>query len=95
MINEIKSFIRLFTMPYKRQDKADDWVSEVQSVLCEDAMCLKRAIVVWRAPLQRSVEQLSSNCYCLCKGYKQRNNNENKLLLFTLSCEQWHTELCE
>ena len=41
-----KTFIRLFTLPCKRQGKAGDWVSEVQLVLCEDAMCLKRIIVM-------------------------------------------------
>ena len=29
---------------------------KVQSVLCEDAMCLKRLIVVRRSPLQRTDE---------------------------------------
>ena len=33
-----------------------DYVSEVPSVLCEDPVCSKRLIVVWRSPLQRSVE---------------------------------------
>ena len=38
------------------------WV-KIQSVLCEDAVCLRRVIMVWRSSLQRPVEQLSRNCY--------------------------------
>ena len=41
--------------------------AKVQSVLCDDAVCLNRKIVVWRSPSERSVEQLNRNCYCLCK----------------------------
>ena len=37
-----RTFSRLFTLAYKRQSKADDLVSEVQPVLCEDAVYLKR-----------------------------------------------------
>ena len=40
----------------KRQGEASDWVSEVQLALYEETVCLKRIIVVWRSPLQRSVE---------------------------------------
>ena len=51
------TFIRLFTLPYKMQSKAGERVTErVQSVLCEDAVRLKRVIVVCRPPLQISVE---------------------------------------
>ena len=46
-------FIRLFTLEFKTQGKAGHWVSEVQSILCEDTVCLKRVMVVWRSPLQR------------------------------------------
>ena len=49
-------------------------VSEVQLVLCEDVVCLKSVIVVWRSPLQRSLEQLFSNCYCLYKGITKKRN---------------------
>ena len=38
----IKNIIRLFTLPYKRPGKVGHGVSEVQSVLCEEAVCLKR-----------------------------------------------------
>ena len=58
-----RTFIRLFTLPYKRQDKAGDSVSEIQSVLCEDVVCLKRVIVVLRSTLQGSVEQFCTNCF--------------------------------
>ena len=47
---------------------------KIQSVLYEDTVCLKGIIVVWRSSFQRCIEQLSSNCYCLRKGWKQRNN---------------------
>ena len=40
-----RTFIRLFTLPYKRQGKAGDCASEVQSVLCEDAVHFKRVIM--------------------------------------------------
>ena len=56
------------------------FLPKVQSALCADAVCLKSVIVVWRPPLQRSVEQLSNNCYCLCKGCKQRNNHAHKVV---------------
>ena len=32
---------------------------------------LKRVIVVWRSPLQSSIEWLSSNCNCLCNVNKK------------------------
>ena len=41
-----RTFIRLFTMPNKRQDKANELISEVHSVLYEILMRLKRVIVV-------------------------------------------------
>ena len=71
----------LCCLPYKRLGKSGDWVSEVQSVLCKEAVCLKRVIVIWRSPLERSVELLASNCYCLCKGYKKRNSYNKRQLL--------------
>ena len=40
-----RKIFRLFTLPYKRQDKTCKRVSEVQLVLCEDAVHLKRVIV--------------------------------------------------
>ena len=33
-----KTFIRQFTLPYKSQGKLGEWASEVQSVLCKDAV---------------------------------------------------------
>ena len=51
-----RTFIRLFTLPYKKQGKTDDGVSDVQSVLCEDAVCLKRVIAILRFHLQNSVK---------------------------------------
>ena len=51
-----RTFIKLFTMPYKKQGKASELVSEVQSALYEGAVYLKGVIVVWRSSLQRSVE---------------------------------------
>ena len=51
---------------------------KVQSVVCDDAMLLKRSNRgLKRSPLQRSDEYWSSNCYCLCKGYKHRNNKQS------------------
>ena len=67
-----RKFIRLFTLPYKRQGKAGDWVIEVQLVLCEDAVRLKRLI---------RYKVLSNNFlvywYRICKGYKQRNYKQS------------------
>ena len=40
---------------------------KVQLVLCEDLVRLK-IIILRTSHFQRSVKQLSSNCYCLCKG---------------------------
>ena len=37
-MNVFRTFNRLFTLSYKRQGKAGEWVSEVQSVMCEVAM---------------------------------------------------------
>ena len=34
-----RTLINLLITPYKRQDKAGDLLSKVQSVLCEDAKC--------------------------------------------------------
>ena len=63
-------------MPYKKQDKAGDWVDKVQSVLGEDAKHLKRVIVVWKSLLQKFIQHLFSNC-CLLLLF---NNNEKKKL---------------
>ena len=52
--------------------QANALMNAVQSVLCEDAVCLKKGIVVGKCPLQTSVEQLSSNCCCLCKGVNSK-----------------------
>ena len=41
--------------------------AKIQSVLCKDAVCFKRLVVVLRSPLQKSVEKLTRNCYCLYK----------------------------
>ena len=41
-----RTFIKLFTMPYKKQGKASELVSEVQSALYEGAVYLKGVIVV-------------------------------------------------
>ena len=64
---------------------------------------LKGVIMVWKFPLQRSVEQLSRNYYCLCKESKQKNKivertilriiknlNENEIQTHTLSAfKRW------
>ena len=68
-----RTFIRLFTLPYRKQGKAGDWVSEVQSVLCEDTVCLKRIIVVWSSPFQRSDQQYFGDCYDLWGITKKSN----------------------
>ena len=39
------TLIRLFILPYKRQGKAGEDVSEIQSVLCEETVSLKGIIV--------------------------------------------------
>ena len=53
-----RTFIRLFTLPYKSKAKQAIELVKIQSVLCEDAMCLKRVIVVWNSPLQRLSRKL-------------------------------------
>ena len=50
------TFVRLCSLPYKKQVKAADWVSEVQAVLCEDSESLNIVIMIWRCPLQRSLQ---------------------------------------
>ena len=54
-ISPSRTFTRLFTLPCKRQDQASE-LAKVQSVLYEDAVPLKRVIMVLRYPVQRSVE---------------------------------------
>ena len=60
---------RTFCLPchIKGTAKQASELVKIQSVLCEDAVCLKR-LIVWRSPLQRSVEQLSSHCSCYKQG---------------------------
>ena len=55
-----------------------------------DAMCLKKEIVVWRSPLQKSAKQFSSNCYCLCKVC----NKSNCCCLHKV-VNSVHTEFCK
>ena len=79
----------------KSKAKHTTGVSEVQSFVCAQALRLKRVIMGGRSPFQIHVDQLSSNWNCVCQAHKIGNNKEKQLLSFTLSCEQWHTELCE
>ena len=41
-----RTFVRLFTVIFKKQVKAGELVSKVEIVLCEDEVRLKRVIVV-------------------------------------------------
>ena len=60
----LKTFIRLFILPFKRQGKAGEWVRKSSD---------------W-FPLQRSDEQLSSNCYYLYTGCKSPSWSRRSLV---------------
>ena len=47
-----------YTFLFSKKIFHDNALVEVQSVLCEDAMCFK-SVTIWRSPLHRSMKKLS------------------------------------
>ena len=59
-----RTFIRLFMLPYIRQSKAGNWVSEVQSVLFEDSNNNETTIFTFmKISRRRSHEHLLSRTF--------------------------------
>ena len=61
---------------YKKSRQSRRWVV-IQSILCEDVLCVKRTVVVWRSPLYRSNEQM----LMLTKAEK---NNEQTIIVVVI-----------
>ena len=77
-----KAFIRLFTLPYKRQGKAgNEWV-KVLTLLCEDAVCLKKLVKL----VEDVLNKLSSNCNCLHKRAQRGITNKAIFLVYIKLC---------
>ena len=54
-----RTFVKLFVLKYKMVRQSSWLAVVIQSFLCEDALRVKRTVVVWRSPLYRSNEEVS------------------------------------